>query len=514
MEMRSRTENSLRNIRVTLLFQASSFGIAFFTRKIFVQMLTQEYLGLDGTFSNILSMLSLTELGIGSAITYSLYKPLAEKDQGQIVALMALFRRVYWTIGGIVALFGCALTPFLPVLVRDLPDIPHIDWIYLFFVLNSSLSYFYAYKQSLMIADQRQYITTACHFILSSLLRLAQMAFLWLSGDYFIYLGLQIGTTMLENLIHSQITDLLYPYIRRDRHVSVAPETKREIIKNTKALMLHRAGGIVVFGTDNLLISIFVGVVEVGVYSNYLMVINALGSLSYRVFYSLTASVGNLKVSSEAKHILSVFQRANFAGNWLYGFSTVCLTVLLGPFIELWLGRDYLFSRGTVCLILMNFYVTGMRQVTLIFRDACGLYQYEGYKPVWESAINLVVSAILAVPFGVTGIFAGTFISTMTTCFWVEPVVLFRYGLHADVGIYFKDYIYHTLVTLLTTAAVWQICVQLPGAGLPLFLTKMAVCAVLGNLGYLLAYCRREELRFFVALFIRITASIRRGNTR
>ena len=365
-----------------------------------------------------------------------------------------------------------------------------------------------------MIADQRQYITTACHFILSSLLRLTQMAFLWLSGDYFIYLGLQIGTTLLENLILSQITDRLYPYIRRDRHGSVAPETKREIIKNTKALMLHRAGGIVVFGTDNLLISIFVGVVEVGVYSNYLMVINALGSLSYRVFYSLTASVGNLKVSSEAKHILSVFQRANFAGNWLYGFSTVCLTVLLGPFIELWLGRDYLFSRGTVCLILMNFYVTGMRQVTLIFRDACGLYRYEGYKPVWESVINLVVSAILAVPFGVTGIFAGTFISTMTTCFWVEPVVLFRYGLHADVGIYFKDYIYHTLVTLLTTAAVWQICVQLPGAGLPLFLTKMAVCAVLGNLGYLLAYCRREELRFFVALFIRMTASIRRGNTR
>lgn len=503
----SRTENSLKNIKFALLFQAANTMISFFARRVFVQILSQEYLGLNGTFSNILSMLSLAELGIGSAITYSLYRPLAENNRVQLAATMALYRRAYRAVGLLVALFGFALTPFLPMLIRDLPDIPHIDLIYLMFVLNTSLSYFLSYKQSLIIADQRQYITTICHMSLDIFLKLTQALFLWFTRNYFIYLGLQIGTTLLTNLILSHIADRFYPYINTNRHEKIDPSAKAEIIKNTKAMLIHKVASIVVFGTDNLLISYFVGVVAVGLYSNYLMITGALASIYGRIFKALTASIGNLGITADSRQVLAAFHRLNFAGSWLYGFSAVCLTVLLNPFIELWLGAEYLFSQGIVCLIALNFYVTGMRQAVLTFREAEGLYWYDRHKAIAESIINLLVSTVLAVPFGVAGIFIGTLVSTMTTCFWVEPMVLFKYALYASVKPFFRDYAVNTLITALTTAVVWYICELLPGAGLPLFIAKMAVCAVAGNLGYLLAYRRRKEFRYFTKLTLGICRS-------
>lgn len=496
----SRTKKSLKNIEFSLIFQSFSTLTSFLTRRVFIQMLTKEYLGLDGTFSNILSMLSLAELGVGSAITYSLYKPLAEQDQEQIAALMALFRRVYRTIGLVVAAAGLALTPFLPQIIHNLPDIPKINLIYALFVFNTSLSYFYVYKQTLLIADQQQYIVTTVHYVSKIILSLTQMLFLWLTRNYFVFLGLQIGVTLLENLLLSRRADRLYPYINELRPKGLDAKTKNEIVRNTRAMITHKVGGVVVFGTDNLLISYFVGVVAVGLYSNYLMVTNGLSTVYGQLFNSLVASVGNLGATEDAGRALPVFWKINFAGTWLYGFSAVCLVVLLNPFISLWVGEEYLFSQGIVILIALNFYVMGMRQSVLAFRNAYGLYWYDRYKPVAESVVNLVVSILLAIPFGVAGILAGTFISTMTTCFWIEPVVLFRYGMHTSVKRYFREYILNTAVTLLTTVVVWFVCAALPGTGVMLFVGKMAVCAVAGNLGYLLTYCRREEFRYFVGL--------------
>lgn len=496
----SRTENVLRNIRVSLILQTATALVAFLTRKVFVQMLSQEYLGLNGTFSNILSMLSLAELGIGEAITYSLYKPLAEHDNGQIAALMNLFRRAYRIIGLTVALLGILLTPFLPVLIRELPDIPHIYIIYLLFVLNTAVSYSFVYKQSLMIADQRQYITTIGHFLKYILLQLVQAIFLIITRNYFVYLGLQISATLLENLIFSYVANRLYPDIWASPPARLKQATKKEIIQNTKAMVIHKVGGAIVFGTDNLLISFFVGIVEVGIYSNYLLITNGLKSIYGRLFHALTASIGNLRVTEEPEKTIPVFWRVNFLGNWLYGFSSICLVVLFNPFIALWVGEKYLFSQEIVCLIALNFYVTGLRKAVSTFREAYGLYWYDRYKPIAESAINMVSSIILAVPLGISGILIGTFISTITTCFWIEPWVLFKYGLHAPVWPYFRDYAVNTFTTLLTAVLVWHICAVLPGTGITLFLEKLAVCAVLGNLGYLVIYYRRGELRYFLKM--------------
>ena len=495
-----RTKNSIKNMKFSLFFRFLRIFAAFFRRKIFVLMLTQEYLGLNGTFSNILDMLSIAELGIGGAITYSLYKPLAERDEKQIAARMTLFRRTYHIIGLAIILLGGALTPFLPLVIRDFPDIPHIYLIYLLFLSNSALSYFFSYKQALIVADQRQYIITTCSSLLSILLYFAQALFLWLTKNYFFYLGLQIIVTMLENLIITYIANQRYPYLKANRDEPIEAEAKREIVKNTKAMIIHKMGDTVILGADTLLISSFFGTVLVGLHSNYMMITLALASVYNQFFSALVASAGNLGATAEPKHVLRVFQRVDFAGNWLYGFSAVCLTVLLNPFIELWLGEDYLFDQRIVCLIVLNFYLSGMRRAVLTFKDAEGLYWQDRYKAVVEALINLTVSMVLAAFLGIAGIFIGTTVSLLATSFWIEPMVVFKYGFHCSARSYFLHYIENTLITLLTIIIVWRICEGLPGTGLPLFIGKMVMCVVVGNMGYLAVYCRRDEFRYFVWL--------------
>lgn len=493
----ARTENSLRNVRFALISQAVAILANFLTRKVFVSILTQEYLGLEGTFSNILSMLSLAELGIGSAITYSLYRPLAENNQKGIIALMQFYRKAYLCIGLIVASIGILLTPALPVLIKDIPNIPHIQLIYLMFVANSALSYFFVYKQSIIIADQRKYIVSLYHYGMNALMYLGQAVVLIITRNYDCYLGLQIFITLSRNLLLSRKADQFYPYIKKAKPEALDREVKNTIVRNTKAMVAHRIGGVIVFGTDSLLISYFAGAIAVGIYSNYQMVINGLNTVYGAMFGALTASIGNLGVTESNEKGRQIFHKVDFAGRWLHGFSAVCLVVLFNPFIELWLGRDYLFDQWIVCLIAVNFYVTGMRKSVLTFRDAYGLYWYDRYKPLLESAINLVASIVLAIPFGIAGILFGTLISTVTTCFWIEPYVLFKYGLKQPVRTYFVDYGKNTLITLAAGAVTWRVCCLITDTCIFSFAGKTILCVLVSNIVFALAYCRTEEIHYF-----------------
>ena len=211
--MMSRTENSIRNIKFAIAFQTLTILASFFTRKIFVLVLSKEYLGLDGTFSSVLTLLSLTELGIGAAITYSLYQPLAEEDRKQIVSLMNLYKKAYRIISIVIIILGICFIPFLTRLIKDIPNIPHIYNIYLFFVLNTAVSYLYVYKQSLIIADQKQYIVSIYHYSLKFLMYLFQAGLIWITHNYFLYLGVQLVSTIIENVMIFYLADKMYPYL-------------------------------------------------------------------------------------------------------------------------------------------------------------------------------------------------------------------------------------------------------------------------------------------------------------
>ena len=496
----SRTDNSLRNLKTAVLFKLAAIVVNFIARKIFVVVLTKEYLGLDGTFANILTMLSLAELGVGTAITYSMYKPLAEGDRELILSLMTLYRKFYTVIGITVGVLGAALTPFLQYIIRDIPDIPHIRLIYLMFVLDSSISYFLVYKQSLISADQKQHIVTSYQYKTSMAVTAAQCAALLLTGDYILYLALKLCATFVCNALLARKADRLYPYLKQKTVQPLPAPVRQDISKNIRAMIAHLLGSVVVFGTDNVLIAYFVGAVSVGLYSNYLLITQSLKSAYSMIFRAMTASIGNLCAAEDTAHAQAVFWRVDLLTRWIYGFSAVCLVVLFNPFISLWLGADYLFSMPIVLLIVLSFYMTGMRQSVLTFREAMGLYWYDRHKPLFESAINLAVSILLAKPFGIVGIFIGTVVSPLSTCAWIEPYVLFRHGFGAPVGKYFVRYALNVLLTAAAGAATWYICALLPAAGFGAFLVKVLLCCVLPNLFFLLVYGKTSEFHYFLTL--------------
>ena len=492
----SRTENSLRNLRYAALLNLALVIVNFIARRIFVTVLSEQYLGLNGTFTNVLSMLSIAELGVGTAITYSMYKPLAVRDEGLLLSLMALYRRYYRIIGVVIALLGVAVTPLLPYLTHDLPDIPNIRFIFLLFVLDSALSYALVYKQSLISADQKQYIVTAYRNTVLMILAVVQSVLLLLTHNYFAYLAAKILSTLAINVLLARKADRMYPFLRSASPAPLPQDVKQEISKNIRATIIHKLGTIVVFQTDNLLIALFVGAVSVGIYSNYVMITSGLTTAYLLVFRSLTASVGNLCAEEDKTHAREVFWQIDLFGRWLYGFSAICLVALFNPFIgSVWLTPEYLFPMKLVLIISANFYVTGMRHSVLTYRDAMGLYWYDRYKAIFEAAINLIVSILLARKYGILGIFIGTFVSTVTTCMWVEPYMLFKHGFRYPVRGYFIRYGVNTLLTIAIGSITWYLCSLLPDTGLAAFLAKLFICAIVPNVLFWISYRRTAEYR-------------------
>lgn len=491
-----RTQSSLKNLTFAFGGQSVGLVISFITRIIFVRILSAEYLGLNGLFTNIISLLSLVDLGVGEALNYSLYKPLSDNDMEKVKSLMRLYQRAYRVIGIIVAVIGFSLTPFLSFFIKNIPNIPHIKFIYLLFVFNSVVSYFYSYKRSLIISDQKRYIATIYRYGFFIAMNIVQIIVLIVTHNYVLFLVCQIAATLLENIVVSKKTDTLYPYLKEKRINQLDKETIQQIIKNTKALIVHRLGGVVVNSTDNLVISRYVGMVWVGFYSNYQLVINALNLIISHVFASITASVGNLGVSESQEKIKSIFNIVFFVNFWIYSFFTICLVSVFTPFIKIWVGEEYILSTNTVLIIILNFYLSGMRRTVLTFRDAMGLYWYDRYKPIFEIIINLTASLVLVKKLGVTGVFLGTTTSIITTNLWVEPYILHKYGLKTSVIPFFKRYMFYTIVTIFSCFATYSIANIFQGNSVLTLCIRIMFCILVPNIIFLLIFYRTSEFNY------------------
>ena len=499
-----RISNSVRNIKIALLGQLLGIFINIVSRKIFVLFLPIEYLGLNGLFSNILSMLSLAELGIGSAIIYSLYKPIAENKIEEIKSLMRLYKYVYCAVGMFILIAGTSLAPFLELFIKDMPDIPNIRLIYIIFVINTAISYFFTYKRSLIIANQQQYIVVAYHYAFMVLLNIEQIFILYITQNFILYLLLQAINTLLENFSLSRKAELLFPYIRDKNVLPLKIKIKQEIKRNVCAMFFHRIGGAVVFATDNILISKIVGLSAVAIYSNYMLIRTALNAITGQIFQSVSASFGNLNAQGTAQQKLEVFYVMNFAGAWIFGFCSICFFNLINPFITIWLGERYLFSKMTVFLIVLVFYISGMRQPCLTARDAMGLFWYDRFKPLFEIIINLFFSIMLGMKFGVSGIMTGTVISTMTTCFWIEPYVVYKYGFRAPMRTFFMKYILYSSVTLVCAVITYILCDFITYKGIYELVAKMIICGITINIIFLLCYMRTREFKYIFAIIQKI----------
>lgn len=423
--------------------------LKFIVRMVFVKTLTIEYLGVNGLFSNVLIMLSLAELGIGSAIVYSLYKPLAYGDRETVKSIMRLFKKVYIAVSGIILVLGLLLFPFLDSFIKDGQGVPQVHYFYLVFLLNTVVSYLWTYKRSLLIADQKQYIVNIYQAAVQVLVAVLQIIFLLIFADYWCFIILMLLGTVLENFSIARKADKEYPYLNEAAE-ALDTDIKQQIVKNTKAMICHKIGGMVVFSSSNLVLSKFAGLAAVGLYSNYYMVISALNAFAAKFFESITASIGNLMVMEESSKKIKAFKITEFITALQAAICFCGLYVLFNPFVELWVGKAYLFSEAVVAAMALSFYLTYMRKAVLMFRDACGLYWNDRYKPLAESVINLAASIYLTIHYGVIGVVLGGIISTLLTCFWVEPYVLFNNDIDIKLKEYFINYLKFTVVALLS----------------------------------------------------------------
>jgi O-antigen/teichoic acid export membrane protein len=496
-----RVKNTIRNIIVAFSGQFLGIIITFIARTVFVHTLSAEYLGVNGLFTNILSMLSLAEMGFGTAIIYSMYKPLADKDEKKIRGLMEFFSATYKKIGLIILIIGLLLTPFLNVLIKDTPNIPHLTFIYILYLLNTVSTYFFAHKRTIITADQKEFISSIYRYSFVLITNITQIIILIVTKNFILFLVVQVILKLVENVLVANKANSLYPYINTSDKIELDQETKNTIFRNVRAMVYHRFGGVIVNGTDNILISSFVGLKWVGLYSNYFLIISAINTIISQVFTSMTASVGNLNALENKEKTEKVFQSIFFTNFWLYGFSSIALWILINPFINLWLGSEYVFSDEIVFLIIVNFYLKGMRRTTLIFRDSMGLFWHDRYKSIFESLVNIVVSIILAKKYGIAGVLIGTLMSTLTTCFWIEPYVLYKYGFKSNIMKYFKKYGFYTFGFIIAGVITYIISLLLISQNtISSFVLLLCLTIIIPNIMFYIFFKNTNEFNYIINL--------------
>lgn len=496
MTEKSRTEYSARNTTIAMISRVIAILMGYVTRIVFTHTLSESYVGINGLFTDILNVLALSELGVGTALTYALYKPIAEHDVERQKSLMRLFKWMYRIVALLITAAGLLVIPFLGYLVQDAGDVTHIVPIYLLYLTNSAVSYLLIYKKTLVDAHQRSYIGVLYHTVFLLIQYVFQIVVLITTRNFILFLLIYLICTVGNNVCVARKADSLYPYLRDKEVKPISKEEKQGIVKNMRAMLMHKIGNVVVNNTDNLLISAMAGLVSVGKYSNYYLLIGSVRQVLDQAFQGITASVGNLGVTEDKSRVKTIFETSFFIGQWLYGFAGICLFQLLNHIVALSFGENYLFSGALVFVLCVNFFVTGMRQATLVFRDSLGLFWYDRYKSIAEAVINLGASIVLTLRFGIVGVFLGTFISTMLTSFWIEPYVLYRKKLESSVAPYFLRYALYTVVVLFAGTVTNYACSLAGGEGFTAFAADFLICVTVPNLLFLLVYHRTREFRF------------------
>lgn len=442
----SRTKNSIKNIIFSFSYQVLVLILGFVNRTVFINVLGVNYLGISGLFSDILSMLSLADLGFGVALTYSMYKPLAENDYERLAGLTNLYRKVYRIIALAVTIIGLALIPFLKYLVHLSRPIPHLKLYYVLFLANTVASYLVVYKTSILTADQKEYILNKYRSIFSFLQTVFMTVFLWLTHNYTVYLCVQVFFTYAVNFYCSHVAEKQYPFIKKK--VELPFKEVKEIFGNLYSVFLYKISGVMLNATDNTLISVLVNTTMVGYYSNYSMIITNATNLINTLFYSLTASLGNLVVKENAERRYHVFQMMQSISIIL---STICIcgfTFLIQDFIRIWLGKSFILDYPILIAIIINFYLSIVLLPVWVYREATGLYKQTKYIMIFTALINLALSIWWGKKWGVAGILFASAVARITTYVWYEPILLFKEYFGVSSWIYFKGIIISILFTL------------------------------------------------------------------
>ena len=470
-----RTKNSIKNTIVSFSSNLLTIAIGLMAQAIFIKILGSEYLGINGLFSNIISMLGIVELGVGSAIIYHLYKPIAEEDIKKVKALMNFYKKCYTIIALIILTIGLMITPYLNLFIEEVTIDINISLVYILFIIEIVCSYLLSYKRSIINANQKNYLVN------------------------FIHIGYLVILNILEIII-LVLTKNYYPYLKNNNE-KLDENTKKDIFQKVKALFFHKVGGFIVLGTDNIIISKFIGIIEVGLYSNYYMIIDAVEKLFGQVIRVITPSVGNMLVKESAEKSFEIFKRVRFLNFWIATFSGISLLVVMNSFITVWIGSKYLLATCVLIVLVLNYYAKSMRSCHMIFKEAAGIYYEDRYVPLLESVLNIVASLILLKYFGLAGIFMGTIISSLALYCISYPKYVYKKLFNRSYLNYTKETLGYLSIFLVLAVITFKISrlIVINNAFLSLIINCL-IAVVIPNLVLLIIFWHTDNFKYYLNL--------------
>ncbi len=509
MKQRSRTEYSLINIFTGFVGYGLNTVIGFICRIIFVRTLSAEYLGVSGLFTNILSMLSLAELGISSAITFALYKPISQNDEKKIASIMQFYRQAYALIGIIIAAIGLGLIPFLNVIITDTPNIKeNLYVLYLLYLLSTVVSYFFSYRQALLHAMQRQYIVVGYNYVVTIVQSILQTVFLLITKEYLLYLIIQIIGGIFYNIWVSIKAGKDYPYIKAKDIEPLSRDEKWDLLKNVKALAVNKLSGVLVNSTDNIAITYFSGLSSVGFASNYTLFSTTLDKLITQMFNALTGSVGNLNASSDDETRYKFFKTLNLTNFWFYGWAAIGIAFVSGDLVSWFYGVEYVLDMKIPLILAVNFYTIGMLHASYTYKSTLGLFRYGQYLLFLTGIINLILDVILGRLWGTFGIYFATLIARLATNIWYEPYAVYRYGLKKNPLLYLRRYGAFTVILLVTGVMCWGLCSLCNFSVIGNVAIKMLICTVVPNFIFFICFRKTDEFAYLAKSAKRILAKV------
>lgn len=496
--------NSLRNSALAFIGQIITILMGFGVRWLFIHKLGQDYLGVNSVMESMLMILSMTELGIGTSVAFALYKPIADGDESRIGSLMAFYRKVYHAIGIFTAVIGPFLLPFMHFFTKEAVDVGNLNLIYLLFLLNTVLSYFFAYKRTLLNAYQQSYVNSVSEDLFAVLKYILQALVLIYYKSYIGFIVINIVCAVLTNIVISIVCDKKYPFVKNYKKEKLTTEDRNGIRKSIVSLMYQKIGAKLVTGTDNLMIS-YAKLSLMGIYSNYAMVISIVSRVVHNVLRSVMGSVGNLMIDEDKEHKCNVFEEFVFANFCFYFLISIGFSACLERFIVLWAGEDWLLSPLVTFVVILNFFLMGMRQPNIVVIEAAGLFNKMRLKAVGEVVVNLVVSFLFLIVFkmGIYGVLFGTTVSMVSVCIWWEAMAVHKYTLMTSAKGYTIKYIGYLLTAAAGCFGVYYISSILPLSGMAGLLAAGIISCMIYAALILVVYGRTAQFKALVGRFIK-----------
>ncbi len=499
----ARTSNSVKNILSGVGLKIILLVLRFVTRTIFIKYLGNEYLSVNGLVSSILSFLNLTDLGIGTAIVFAMYKPIAQDNKEKVQQYLGYYRKIYHILGLVILTIGLVIMPFLRYMV-DISELTvNIYVVYILYLINAVSSFYvYSYRGGFLTACQEDYRLTAINYIGNFCVVFMQIISLVLFHSFYLYIATPILVTIVQRTTNGIFIAKWYPYIKQKPKGKLSREEKISIYKNTYGLAISKISVIVNNAIDNIVISMLIGLQYVGLYSNYQTLLVLVSGFVDILFVSVKPSVGNLNVNSSKEYKERIFNVIHFMSFWLYGLCSICFLVLVQPFVVVWIGKEYLMPMVFVFVVCLNFLTNGMTYAVSIYRESCGLYYHGRYRPIFTAMFNVLFSVVMGYFWGATGIVLATIISRMITVWWYDAYIVYKYVFDKAVYRYLVDYLSKVLVVIIVGILTYFVCNQFKFSAYVNLILSGVTSFVVVNALFMLLYRKTDEYVYMQNLFV------------